>query len=271
MAIATLAQLRKAARQTVVLRKAVVEGGTNQWYNSFRSATGDPAAALSLSNTTTGLVPQEGDAGIPSIVNFSGTGYISGIRYAPQQSGTPTGPQRVLLCDRLFHVGPFSAAGTTNLSSQPSYSGRLPTVGGNPDYTGLFIWLEGLAGVTPATAQVTYTNQDGTAGQTSGTASTSNTSNDTGGEIPLAAGDVGVKKIESVIMSGAGSIATCNIAVLRPLRWMCINDKINNGERIYGLGQGMPIVFPTTAFYLVFFGSQGSTFTPDMAIEIASA
>lgn len=106
----------------------------------------------------------------------------------------------------LFKAGAYAfTAGTTTLSAQPSYASRIPASG--TDYTGTEIWIEVTTAFVTGTAwqvQVTYTNQSGTAGRTSIISAAQAAAGLTLGkmfQIALQAGDTGVQKIESVIVT----------------------------------------------------------------------
>ena len=129
-------------------------------------------------------------------------------------SVTPSAPPT--LYDRLIHsgglVGNLATTQTTNLGSPPAIP-RGDTNGVDVEcfleiYTGL--------GATPATATISYTNQDGTAGR-SGTASIP-ASVTTHSMLPvtLAAGDYGVRSVQSVTLSiSTGTAGNFGITLLR--------------------------------------------------------
>lgn len=129
MSILTLAQYHAARKQSVTLAKngTPPSMGTAPWWMSTAICQGgDPAAMSASGNTTTGVVPTNATTGAPYIEPFSGTGYITGVDFSADFAC------RVVLYDRLFHAGSFATSvGVTSLSTQPSYSSRVP--GGNID------------------------------------------------------------------------------------------------------------------------------------------
>lgn len=280
MAISTLDAYRKAAKQNVAIYKGLWPNfGSGPLVASGWTVAGTPGAgAGNPSNTANGVVPDNTTTGAASIANFSGTGYLTRAEChlaAGPLSAATYGFLSVY--DRLWHAGAYSFNSNVTLSAQPSYSGRLPTVGGNPDYTGLEIWIENASNFTGTlNVVVTYTDQDGNTGHSTGTVTNSNTTNTLMTRCPLAAGDVGVRKIESVVASVA-TVGTFNVLVVRPLwRWI---TPFMSMDQLYAkprwLDQTMmPVVFPTSCLatkYHYAAGSGAGSLATDFQLEIASA
>jgi len=208
-----------AGGQDVVFNKASRTTVAFGWFSTF-DLTGQPGAGtLAGSSTAAGVVPTDATAGCPPINAFSGanSGYIGGLAFAS------TVACRLRLSDMVFKAGAYGfGAGTTTLSAQPSYAARMP--GG--DYKSTEIWIEVSTAFVTGTAwqvQVTYTNQDGTAGKSTVILPATTAANLTLGrmyKLDLAAGDTGVQKIESVIVTNGGTAMTAgafNVLVLRKL------------------------------------------------------
>jgi hypothetical protein len=209
------------------------------WYSTFDIAGGQGAGVLAGTDTAAGVVPTSATAGCPPINAFTGsnTGYLAGVHFSSTVSG------RLRLADMLFKAGPYNWNASTTLASQPSYSARIP----GADYKGTEIWLETVTtfGVSSQTVTITYTNQDGTAGKSTTFATGITPTVGRMAQVPLAAGDTGVQKIESVTSTGPTS-GTFNVLVLRPL-WTARVAGANYGG-IYGPDQTeMPVVFATSA------------------------
>lgn len=267
MTISTLADYDAAFKQSVRIVKNFSSGPDAGKWNSVASAfsNGLPSGVIpSIGNTTTGLVPVAGTTGIPSIVPFTGNGYITKIFTSVDQD-TSGFYLRVMLFDRLWHAGGF-AAGTTALSSQPSYVSRLP--GGS--YRGLQLWFESVTTTGAGTETASYTNAAGVSGRTATFVHVGDTA---GGahQYALQAGDDGIQKVDSVTFAGTG---TFNIVVLRPLYVIRLDpgvaDELTHGMEVLG----MPQIYPTSAFGLMGYketsnAASGPTF--DMDIEIASS
>lgn len=208
-----------AGGQDIVFNKSSRTTVGFGWFSVF-DLTGQPGAGvLAGTSTAAGVVPNDATAGCPPINAFAGAniGYIAGLAFANTVAG------RVRLSDMLFKAGAYGfAAGTTALAAQPSYAARLP----GTDYKGTEVWIEVTTAFLTGTAwqvQVTYTNQDGTAAKASIILPAAAAANLTLGrmyQLNLAAGDTGVQKIESVIVTNGGTAMTAgnfNVLVLRKL------------------------------------------------------
>lgn len=245
MTISNLDGIIAAAKQRLSLTKTASQTtNTNPFWQSLFSLAGDPGAGtLAGSSTTAGVVPTSSTAGYPTI-NAFGTGNLGYLSRAAFGSNIAC---RIRIYDRLFLCGAYSFNANTALTSPPSYSGRLP----NTNYVGLELWAEqvtaatGIQGVT-----VTYTNQAGTTGQSTGAVS-QGTAGKVGQCWPLglAAGDTGVQAISNVAGSTA-SAGTFNVMVLRPLADARI--KIANDADIQDLLRtGLPQLYATSALYIL--------------------
>ena len=234
-----------------------------QWFSVFELAGSPGAGTLAGTSTTAGVVPTDATAGCPVLNAFGGsaTGRISKIEYGNSVAC------RIAIFDMLFKAGAYSFNANQTLSSQPSYSARLP----GTDYKGLEIWVETVTAATGnQTWTVTYTDQDGNAGATTGAVGIG--SAPTLGrcwQLPLASGDSGVQKIESVV-GGTGSAGTANILVLRPL-WSGRVKVANDGEVHDLLRTGMPQVYTDSALIALVCADSTSSGIPEMTIEVANA
>lgn len=270
MAITTQQQAFQAWRERVYITKtSSITTVATQWSTTF-DQTGNPAAgSLSIGNTANGLVPTDATAGCEPIGAFPGgaTGYLSSLYY----SGSTA--VRVALYDRVFHCGSYAYnSGTTNLSSQPSFSGRLP----NTEYGGLQIWLEvnqAWASGTASSVTVTYTDQDGNTGATAITyVLPTAVITRRMFPVPLASGDYGVQKIESVQVStttGTPSQGTVNVVILRPLSvW---RHKVAAESRWIGMDRlNMPIVYDDSALFVMISPDSTAMGTWSLCAEIIS-
>lgn len=247
MTISSSDDLIGSAKQIVPIFKSTsVTTVLGQWTSLFDIAGAPGAGNLSISNTANGVVPTDATSGCPLITNFAGgaIGYLMAASYSNTVIAT------ALLYDRLFHCGSYAYnSGTTNLSSQPSYSARVP----GADYTGLEIWVEvnqAWAASTASSVTVTYTDQDGNAGATTG-AYVLPTAVITRRvfKLPLASGDKGVQKIESVALAnttGSPTAGTVNVIVARPL-WTASMRSASSCINV-GLDElGMPVVYQDSA------------------------
>ena len=232
------------------------------WFSMFDVA-GDPGAGtLAIGNTANGLVPTDATAGYPIINAFGGssTGYLGRASFSNSVLS------RIRLYDRVFAAGAYAFNAATTLASQPSYAGRMP----GSLYSGTEIWIETVTAFTGnLSVAVTYTNQDGSAGRTTGTVAT-------GAalivgrclQLPLQAGDSGVQKIESV----TGTVATAgtfNVMVLRPLdseRIAIANQQVTHDF----LATGMPQIYTDSALYALVNADSTSTGLPDCEFDVVN-
>jgi hypothetical protein len=263
MTIATLAQYGAALKERVLLNKTSI---TNTQANGWISMTYGSAG-----NSANGVVPT--DTTYP--INFSsGSGYVTSI-----EASCTYGPFRVALYDLLFMCGSYAYnSGTTTLTSQPSFSSRIP---GGTDYRGLEVWLAGVgaSGSGATNFTLTYTDQSGGTGHSSGLSGlgsiyASGSSLGYDGRlqrVPLAAGDTGIQKIESVSFSG-GSGGAYNVYIMRPLALLYL--PVANTPLTFGLEQlGMPQVWGDSCLLTAAVTNIATSPAPvfDLSVEIASA
>jgi hypothetical protein len=272
MAITTLDGLIGSSKQMIAYTKTATRTTVaTGWYTIIDLAGNPGAGTLAGSDASAGVVPTDATAGTPLINAFgaSATGYISAIDFGSSVAC------RLQLADLLYKAGTFAYnSGTTNLSLQPSFSGRLP----GADYSSTQVWMEvstAFATGNNWTLSITYTNQAGTTGKTSGTLSFTATSALTQGrtyQIPLAAGDSGIQKVESVVCTNAGTLMTAgaiNIVILRPL-WFGRVKIANDGDTHGPDKTGMPQIYADSALYLQVAADSTSSGIPDLQIEIAN-
>lgn len=183
----------------------------NYWYSAGSPGTpADPAAAPG-----TAFVNVLGSINVP---DRAGTNkFVAGMSLIG--SGPPTQRSIVTakLHDRLVGVGgiDFTTPGVVVLNSTalPRYAGAASI--------GVMPWLEGGPSGVSGSFTVnldSYTNQDGTAGRT-GPSITFTT-----GlllrrmfPLPLMVGDLGVRSVESLNITAAGSAGTANLVLLKPI------------------------------------------------------
>lgn len=272
MAITTFDGFIASTKQYLSLAKTTVRTTVaTGWYTMFNLAGNPGAGVLAGTSTTAGIVPTDATIGCPSIGAFGGAakGYLAQVDFGCSVAC------RMKLFDMVFKAGAYGfAAGTTTLSAQPSYASRMP--GGS--YGDTQIWFEVSTAFVTGTAwqvQVTYTNQDGVAGRTSIISTSAAAAALTLGrmyQIALQAGDTGVQKIESVIVTNGGTAMTAgafNVLVLRPL-WTG-RCKIANDGDVHDIAKtGMPEVFTDSALILAIAADSTSSGIPELEMVIAN-
>lgn len=238
-------------------------------YSVFDIAGSPGAGTLSAGNTANGIVPTDALAGYPIIPSFSGgMGYLARIEYGSSV------PCCFDLYDRLFSCGAYSyVAGTTSLSSQPSFSGRIIS----SNYSGLQVWIEVVTAFVTGTAwtvHITYTDQGGTTGVSSPDLATMAAAALPLGrmyQLPLAVGDSGIQKIESVVVTNGGTAMTAgtfNVNILRPL-WFGRVICANGGDVHDLLRTGFPQIFEDSALYNILYADSTAVGLPDITLQIA--
>jgi hypothetical protein len=241
MAITTLDGFIAAPAQRVSINKTASVTAIALMNTQVLQAAGNPGAGvLAGTSTAAGIVPVGGtDAGFPVINNLgAGNYYMGGVTFGG------TVPARIKLFDCLFKAGAFAFNAAITLAAQPSYAGRVL---GGTDFTNTEIWIEAVTAFTGnQSIAVTYTNQAGVAAHTTGVIATA-VAPIVGRmlQLPLAAGDTGVQKIESVT-SSVSTVGTFNVLVLRRI-WEGRVIVANMGDVHDFLKTGMPQIFQTSA------------------------
>jgi len=272
MAINSFDALLAAPKQFFSFAKtAALTTVATGWFTMFGQAGNPGAGTLAGTSTTVGVVPTDATVGTPLINAFGNgsQGYLSQVDFGSNI------PCRIKLFDMVFKAGAYGfASATTNLSAQPSYAGRMP--GGL--YTDTQIWIEVTTAFATGTAwqvQITYTNQDGIAGRTGIALPATAAAGLTLGrmyQLALQAGDVGVRAIESVIVTNGGTAMTAgafNILVLRPL-WSG-RVRISNDGDVHGPDKTMmPELFADSALILAVNADGTSSGFPELEFVIAN-
>lgn len=228
-----------------------VAGG---WFSNFHIAGANPGVLAGGETTppanTAGRVPTDTIPGYPDIPWSSLRSYLSRLSVL----NTVTGNMR--LFDRLWVGGTYSFNANVGVTSG-SWASRVSYDGGSPDYRGLEIWVETVTAFTGnQTWNVTYTDQDGNTGATTG--ATGIGAAPTVGrcwQLPLAAGDSGVQAISNVA-GGTGSAGTANIMVLRPIADIYLSA---NAVGVFNWADlGLPEIFNDSALYALWMSPSGT-------------
>jgi hypothetical protein len=264
MAITTWDGYIASAKQPVrYVRTGARTTIANQWFSLFELAGSPGNGVLAGTSTAAGVVPTDLTAGVPTINPFGGsaTGYLAQMEFGNSVAS------RLKMFDLLFKAGAYAFNAAQALSGQPSYSSR---VAGGTDYTETQIWIEAVTAFTGnLSIAVTYTNQSGVTGRTTGTVTTG-TAPTVGRmiQLPLQAGDTGVQKVESVTATVA-TVGTFNVLVLRPL-WSGRCKTANDGD-VHDLAKtGMPIVYADSALFVAVSADSTSSGVPELEFTIAN-
>lgn len=237
----------------------------NIWFSLFDLAGSPGAGVLAGTSTTAGVVPTTATAGCPVLNAFA----VGGLGAILQANYSNTVACRMRAFDMLFKAGAYAfnaAAGA--MSAQPSFSGRVP---GGTDFTGTQIWIEDVTAFTGnPTITVTYTNQAGTAGRSTGAIALGAAL--TLGrmfQMPLQAGDTGVSKIESVTCTVA-TVGTFNVLVLRPLGPIARIRLANDSVLVNAGDLGMPQAFADSAIVLLVNADSTSSGVPEVTLALGN-
>lgn len=263
MAITSLNDLIAAQSQQVGYLKTASRTSVAGIPFSVFDLAGNPGAGtLAIGDTTTGVVPTDTTTGYPTINSFGAlTGYLAGVQFGSSVAC------RISVFDCLFSAGAFAFNAAATLSSQPSYAGRVL---GGTDFTKTEIWLECVTAFTGnQSIAITYTNQNGVTGRTTGTIATG-VAPIVGRmlQLPLQSGDTGVQKIESVT-STVATAGTFNVHVMRRL-W---NGRVrinNDGDAHDFLKTGLVQIFDTSALRHVIYTDGTATGVPEVQFEISA-
>ena len=272
MAITSLAGYLAAKRDKIQWKNTTTYSFTTGVMSSLWRGT------LAGANTANGVVPTITDWDATAAQQYpynnvesfnGGLGYLTKARFLDALSGGCT----YALFDLLFKAGAYTFSSNVTLASQPSYSARVP---GGTDFTNTEIWLEAVTAFTGnATVAVTYTNQDGTAGRTTGTVAFGVAPGIRRMlRFPLQAGDTGVQKIESVV-STVATVGTFNILVLRRLAMGRTQGRTPFGASRHASDQdiltlGMPQVFVNMCPFMATMSDSASSTSAVVDVEVAS-
>lgn len=263
MAITTTDGLIAAAKQRILMTKTASRTSVAAYGCSVFDLAGSPGAGvLAGTSTTTGVVPTDATAGCPTINAFGGgnTGYISRIE------GSNIVACHIALYDCLWKGGAYAFNVSTSGNSPASYSSRVP---GGTDYTGLELWYEQVtAGTLVQNVNVTYKDQDDASSTTGTVAMPAAMIVGRMMQLPLAAGDTGIRGVTGVVGTVA-SAGTFNLLVMRPLGGVRIRAA-NDGVVQDALMTGLPIVFADSALMMIVTADSTATQLPELVVDISN-
>ena len=263
MALSTLDGLIAAPRQGLTIRKTASVTAVAAQITAVHQAAGNPGAGvLAVGNTENGLVPTDATAGFPLINAFGAgaKGYIAALEFLN------TVACNLILYDRLFHAGAYAFNANTTLASQPSFASRVP---GGTDFTGLELWVEAVTAFTGnLSINVGYRNQAGADVSTGVIATGIAPAIARVIPLPLAAGDSGIQRINSVVATVA-TVGTFNLVVVRRLATMRVLAA-NTGD-CWGFDRtGLAEVFADSALCLAVQPDSTATGLPYVGFDIAN-
>lgn len=212
--------------------------GAGTWNTTLNGVT--------LSGSTTQVGGQ-----IPYTDPVTGNGYLARLQASATVAGT------LLLCDRLWHNGGYNVTVTTaQASTTPAWPARDANGTSNGDGVLLGLEISAAAGAAAPTITVSYTDQGGTAGMTA-TNSFPTASSPTAGAfypIGLAAGDTGVRSLQSVTLSTSWVSGTMNMVAYRVLAALELTAGFVPNA-IDAITAGFPRIYNGTVPFLIFIPS----------------
>lgn len=208
----------------------------------------------------TAVAPTPGLAGA-ALTTYAGqlpfANPAAGNTYLARLAAQATVPGTLMLCDRLWHNSGFTitstAAQTINSAAWPARSADA-TVNGESVLLGVEISTATGAGVPTIT--VSYTNQAGTAGK-SGVNSTATVASSAIGAfypIGLAAGDTGVRSVQTLTLNATWTSGVMHLVAYRVLARLDITAA-HTPNSIDAITGGMPRMFDNSVPFLIFIPS----------------
>lgn len=263
-ALATFDEYIAAQKEEISFFKTASTTAVAGQPTSIFDLAGNPAAGvLAGANTANGVVPNDATAGFPPISAFvaSGQGWLTRVEYANSVAA------RHKLYDCLWKGGAY-AFNAAQAVTPPSFASRVP---GGTNFKGLEIWIETVTAFTGVPSfNITFTNQDGTAGQTTGVqAAPAALGIKRMFRLPLPAGSNGVQAITNVACTVA-TVGTFNVLVLRPLVGPMRVKSANDGD-VYGIDKiGLEELYTDSALYTIVYPDSTSTGLPDLVVEVTN-
>lgn len=179
---------------------------------------------------------------------------VAGNAHINQFMGQATQAGLLMVCDRLWHNGGFTI---TSTASQTVTSAAFPArdIDGSANGRGVFLGLEisAAAGAAAPTITVGYTNSDGTSGKTATNSFATANSPTAGAFFPIgqAAGDYGVRSVQTLQLSASWLSGTMNLVAYRVLGAIPLSAAYVPGFMDVLTG-GMPRLYDGTVPFLVF-------------------
>lgn len=223
--------------------------GYSPWY-----ANGNPGASVANAAGVNGdaVTPADGTAvqgRIPRTNPGAGNAYLARLGISASTAGT------LWLIDRLWHNSGLTVTSTAAQAITPA---TLPARSGDGTTNGANVmaameWsATGGAGVPTVT--LTYTDQDGNAGNTGTITAVASPPVGTFEIFTLAAGDTGIRAPTSFIQSATRTSGTMHLVLFRVLAQVEVTAA-NIGNAIDALTSGMPRIYDDSVLQLVWFPS----------------
>ncbi len=182
---------------------------------------------------------------------------VAGMTYLARLAAAATIPGQLILCDRLWHNSginvTLATAQTINSVAWPARDANGTT---NGDGVLLGVEVSTATGAAAPTLTVGYTHSAGTAGRSGVNAVATVASSAIGAFYPigLAAGDVGVRSVQSLTLSVSWASGTIHLVAYRPIARLDLASG-NVGSSLDAVTGGMPRLFDNSVLFLLFIPS----------------
>lgn len=181
----------------------------------------------------------------------------SGNTYLARLTGQATIAGQLLLCDRLWHNSGFSM---TSTSAQTVSSAAWParSADGTSNGDGVLLGLEIVTatGAGTPTITVSYTNQSNSSGKSGANSVATTASSAIGAFYPigLAAGDTGVRSVQTLTLSATWTSGAMSLVAYRVLARLDLSNA-NTPNSLDAVTGGMPRMYDNTVPFLLFIPS----------------
>ena len=246
MAITTLdgviAGMQPPRQITKTASGTLVAGRPHTWW----ALAGSPGAGSYDTTLNGAILTGNAVAGqIPRSNPGAGNAYLARLGAMVSQAGL------LLLCDRLWQNRPANASGARAITS-PTWPARSSDGTTNGDGVLLVVEFSTAQTAGTPTCAVTYTNQAGTGSRTANLldAITATTAVGSFLRMDLAAGDTGVRSVQSVNFSATSTGGVWNLVAYRVLAQLEVQASIPNA--IDALTGGMPRLYDGTVPFFIF-------------------
>lgn len=221
---------------------------------SLWSLAGNPGAGA-FDTTLNGVVLSSSSAMVngqlPHVNPVSGNAYLARLQ------GQATIAGSLLLCDRLWHNGGYTITSTAaQNSTTPTWPARDAAGATNGDGVLLGLEISAATGAGTPTITATYTNQAGTGSKTGTNLIPTVASSAIGAFYPigLAAGDTGVRSVQSLQLSATWTSGTMNLVAYRVLAALELTAP-HTPNAVDALTSGFPRIHDGAVPFLLFIPS----------------
>jgi hypothetical protein len=250
MAITSLDGVVAGAQWPRFIAKAITPTMVAGRMQSLWGLGGNPSAGT-FNTTLAGVTLNSTSAQVPGQIDF--TNPVSGNAYLARFSASINTSGLLILADRIWHNGGFTinstALQTVNSVGFPARDNNGTSAG-----EGILLGLEisAAAGAAAPTITIGYTNSNGVAGRIATNSAPTANSPGAGAFYPigLQSGDIGVRSVQSLQLSGSWISGTMNLVAYRPIATLEISSSFA-GFAIDAISSGMPILYPGSVPQLI--------------------